>query len=126
VKAHSATLREFAFSMLVTAAGDAVTGAQVKQFWPFLKDGLENKDVNVVVACLKFLTVVTQSKEVCDVLVSFQVHLLFLVCFSHFFPAEKRWNFLAIPTYFFCYSEQQHFLPKKVTKNLGTSVEKRL
>jgi hypothetical protein len=71
IKAHSATLKEFAFSLLLAGTSDAVTtGPQVRQFWPFLRDGLENKDVNVVIACLKFLSTVTQNKEVCDVLVS--------------------------------------------------------
>jgi hypothetical protein len=70
VKAHSATLREFAFSLLLAGTSDAaVTGAQIRPFWPFLRDALENKDVNVVVACLKFLSIVTQNKDVCDVLV---------------------------------------------------------
>ena len=71
LKTHSATLKEFAFSLLLAGTSDAVvTGPQVRQFWPFLRDGLENKDVNVVIACLKFLSAVTQTKDVCDVLAS--------------------------------------------------------
>ena len=70
VKAHSATLKEFAFSLLLAGTSDApVTGPQVRPFWTFFREALENKDVNVVVACLKFLSIVTQNKDVCDVLV---------------------------------------------------------
>ena len=71
MKSHTATLKEFAFSLLLSGTSDVVvTGSQARQFWPFLRDGLENKDVNVVIACLKFLSNITQTKEVCDVLVS--------------------------------------------------------
>jgi hypothetical protein len=70
LKQHSATLKEFAFSLLLSGTSDTiVSGSQVKPFWPFLRDALEDKDVNVIVACLKFLTIVTQNKDVCDVLV---------------------------------------------------------
>lgn len=70
VKAHMATLREFAFSLLLAGTtGEGVTGAQVRPFWPYFREALDNKDVNVVVACLKFLTIATQTKEVCDVLI---------------------------------------------------------
>ena len=71
MKSHTATLKEFAFSLLLSGTSDVVvTGSQARQFWPVLRDGLENKDVNVVIACLKFLSNITQTKEVCDVLVS--------------------------------------------------------
>ena len=68
-------LKELAFHALCTAAvnesGTTVMGAdEVQPLVPLVRSNLEEKDVNVVIACLKFVTTATTRRPVCQELLS--------------------------------------------------------
>lgn len=71
-------LREMAFGILCSVAssddGTAALGLEeLAEFLDPVTENLDNKDVDVVSVCLKFLTIVTQTRMACDWLLSSSV-----------------------------------------------------
>ena len=68
-KSNKALLEELAFNLLCHNQSHLQTTKEVKEFkpfMPFIADSINDKDVNVVTSCLKFLALITQNRLAVD------------------------------------------------------------